>query len=125
MLKIIKLHIGLFRYIKTELPKQKTSKDIVKFFKNITIAYTKEIIKLFLSMFWIFDKEYRKLQKEVKKKETAKKDVVNALKLLKYSRDKMKKAGISRQRIRRFYLDLSRDAEALDKLVDDLMKEVN
>jgi len=124
MLRIVKLHIGLFRYIKQELPKQKNIKDILKFFKNILVAYVKEILRLIVGIGLLLTPEYRKQKKDLKKFEQAKKDVINAVKLLRYAKEKMKKAGISRQRIRRFFMDCGRDDDALKILTDDLMTEV-
>ena len=54
-MRLIKLHIGLFRYIKIELKKKRTLKQFVKFVKELIVAYIKELIKLYKDLFLIFD----------------------------------------------------------------------
>ena len=125
MFNLFKMHIGLVKYLIVEIPKRKTLKALIYFLRDVAKQYCKVNLKLYKDLFLVLDPEYNKQKKEFEKNNQAKQDVINALKLLKYSRDKMKAAGISRQRIRRFFLDLSRDEDALNKLVDDLMKEVN
>lgn len=122
--KIIQMHYSLIKYLNVELRKKRTSKELVYFLRDVLKNYCKVNLKLFKDLFLVFDPEYQKQKAEFEQNKKAKQDVINALKLLKYSRDKMKAAGISRQRIRRFFLDLSRDEDALNTLVDDLMKEV-
>jgi hypothetical protein len=117
------MHIGLIKYLNVELRKKRTPKELIYFIRDVAKRYLKVNLQEYKNLFLVFDPEYQKQKKEFEKNNKAKQDVINALKLLKYSRDKMKKAGISRQRIRRFFLDLSRDEDALNKLVDDLMKE--
>jgi hypothetical protein len=122
--RLLKLHLSLFKYLLTEFCKPKSLKTHIYFVKDIRKNYCKVMLKEYKSLFLVFDSEYQKQKKEYEKYQQAKKDVINALKVLRYAKEKMKKAGISRQRIRRFFLDASRDEEALNKLIDDLVKEV-
>jgi hypothetical protein len=123
-MQLLKMHLGLLKYIIQELPKIKGLKNFILFFKTILKAYLKELLRLYKNVFLILDPEYRKQKTQFDKYQNAKKEVVNALKLLKYVKVKMQKAGLPRQRIRRFFLELGRDDDALNKLVDDLMKEI-
>jgi hypothetical protein len=125
MRQLLKLNIGLFRYLRTELPKKKTPKEIVEFLKQIIKIYLKELLKLYKNLFLIFDKDYQIKKKEYEKYQKAKKEIAGLIKLLRYSKEKLRKAGVSRQRIRRFFIDLgSNDDNALQILCDDLMKEI-
>lgn len=122
MIRIVKLHLGLIKFIYIELKKKRTIQELIKFFRNLIGSYLKELLKLYKQL---FDMDYRKQQAEYKKYQQAKKEIVGLIKLLRYSKDKLKKAGLSRQRIKRFFIDLgSRDDEALQKLCDELMKEI-
>jgi len=122
---LIKLHIGLFKYLRMELPKKKTLKEVIKFVEPLVGIYLKELLKLYKSLFLIFDKEYRAKKAEYEKYQKAKKEITGLIKLLRYSKEKLRKAGVSRQRIKRFFIDLgSSDDNALQVLCDDLMKEI-
>lgn len=123
-MRIIKLHFGLFKYLKLELKKKRTLKQLILFFKSIFILYLKELLKLYKEQFLIFDSEYRKQKKEFRQYQKAQKEIIGLIKLLRYSKEKLKKAGISRQRIRRFFRDLGNDEDALQKLCDELIKEI-
>jgi hypothetical protein len=125
MNQLIKLHLGLIKYLKIELRKKRTLKELILFFANIIKLYLKELIRLYKTLFLVFDKDYQKQQQEYKKYQQAKKEIVGLIKLLRYSKEKLRKAGISRQRIKRFFIDLgSRDDNALQILCDELMKEI-
>jgi len=125
MKQLIKLHIGFFKYLKAELPKKRTSKEIVEFLKQVIIIYLKELLKLYKNIFLIFDKDYQLKKKEYEKYQKAKKEIMGLIKLLRYSKEKLRKAGLSRQRIKRFFIDLGgSDDNALQILCDDLIKEV-
>jgi hypothetical protein len=50
-MQIIKLHIGLMKFILKELPKKKTKKEFIDFFKSITKAYFKELLRLYKNIF--------------------------------------------------------------------------
>lgn len=125
MLKIIKLHQGLFNYLCIELKKTRTPKELVYFLLNTAKIYFKQSIQIYKEAFLIFDKDYIAKKKEFEKFQKAKKEITGLIKLLRYSKDKLRKSGLSRQRVKRFFIDLgSRDDDALQKLCDDLTKEI-
>jgi hypothetical protein len=124
-MRIIKLHIGLYRYLKEELKKKRNIKELIKFFKLLFLSYIKELFRLYKSMFLIFDANYRQQKNKFIKLQQAKKEIAGLIKLLRYSKSKLKKQGLSRQRIKRFFIDLgSSDDDALQKLCDELIKEI-
>jgi len=121
----IKLHVGLFKYLRQEILKKRTLKELVLFLKQVGTIYCKELLKIYKTLFLIFDADFKKQKKEYEKYQKAKKEIVGLIKLLRYSKDKLRKAGLSRQRIKRFFMDLgSSDDNALQKLCDELIKEV-
>ena len=122
---LIKLHIGLLKYLRQEILKKRTLKELILFLKQVGTIYFKELLKIYKTAFLIFDADYQKQKKEYDKYQKAKKEIVGLIKLLRYSKDKLRKAGLSRQRIKRFFMDLgSSDDNALQKLCDELIKEV-
>jgi len=124
MIKLIKLHVGLYRYLKIELNKKRTFRELVLFLLITIKAYFKELIRLYNTLFLIFDKEYRFQKKQYKKYQSAQKEIKGLIKLLRYSKTKLRKAGVSKQRIKRFFITLgSTDDDALHKLCDELIKE--
>jgi cyclophilin family peptidyl-prolyl cis-trans isomerase len=125
-MQIIKLHLGLVKYLIQELPKKKTPKEVVNFLHLLTKSYFKELLRLYKNVFLVFDKDYQAKKKEYDKYQKAKKEITGLIKLLRYSKERLRKAGVSRQRIKRFFISLgSSDDSALQILCDDLMKEVN
>jgi len=124
-MQIIKLHLGLVKYLIQELPKKKSLKEIIKFLHLIAKSYFKELLRLYKNIFLVFDKDYQAKKKEHDRYQKAKKEITGLIKLLRYSKEKLRKAGVSRQRIKRFFISLgSSDDSALQVLCDDLMKEV-
>jgi len=61
MNQIIRLHVGLYRFIKQELPKKKKLPEIIKFVLNITKAYIKELIRLYKNVFLILEIHFYKV----------------------------------------------------------------
>jgi len=123
-MKIIKLHIGLVKYLLRELPKRKTLKEKIELLKPIPKAYFGELVRLVKEMFLVFDKEYRNKKKEYKKYQQIKTDLQRCIKILHYVDEKMEKAGVNRQRRRQFWRDFYRDGEMRKEVFDDLMKEI-
>lgn len=124
-MKLIKLHVGLYHYLRKELKMKKTKKELVIYFRNTAKSYYRGLLRIYRESLLFFDPEFRKQRNEYKKYEKAKKDIMGLIKLLRYSKDKLRKSGVSRQRIRRFFMDVgSRDDDALQKLCDNLMNEL-
>ena len=124
MKQLVKLHLGLLKYLKVELPKKKNLKELIKFLYQVINIYLKEIIKLYKNLFLIFDKEYQVKKKEYDKYQKIKIDLQRALKLLQYIDNKMAKAGVNRQRRRQFWRDFYRDGQLRKDIFEDLLKEI-
>lgn len=125
MIRFIKLHIGLFLFIKRELPKKKTFKEIISFLKMVVKSYFKELLRMFLSLFSIFNKKYRKQRRDYKNYVRIKKDLNRCIKMLQYIDKKMQKAGLTRQKRRQFWRDFYSSGEVRKEIFEDLLKEIN
>ena len=125
MNRLVKLHIGLFRYLKAELPKQKTTKEVIKFLLNIIGAYFKEVFRLFKTLFLIFNKEYRKQKKQFDKMQQIKVELNRALKILRYIDKKSQDAGVPRWKMRQFWRDFTKNGAVRQDVFDDLLKDIN
>lgn len=124
-MQIIKLHLGLIRYIIKELPKKKTPKEIVEFLKQIILVYIKELIKLYKNLFLVFDKDYQDKKNQFDKMKQIKTDLNRALNILKYVDNKMEKAGVNRSRRRQFWRDFYRDGQVRKDTFNELLNEIN
>jgi len=124
MKQLIKLHIGLFKYLRTELPKKKTLKEVINFLKSLLGVYLKELLKLYKSLFLFLDKDYQEKKKQYNKMQQIKIDLNRALKMLRYIDTKMAKSGINRQRRRQFWRDFYKDGQVRKNVFDDLIKEI-
>lgn len=123
---LIRLHIGLVKFIITELKKKKkTPKELLKFVKEIVKVYFKALGQEVKSWFLIFNKDYRKQKKEYKKLQQVKKDLQRAVKILEYVDTKLEKKGINRQRRRQFWRDFYSNGQIRKDVFEDLMKEIN
>lgn len=124
-MQIIKLHIGLIKFIIKELPKKKTKKELIDFFKSITKAYFKELFRLYKNIFLLVDKDYQLKKKQFNDMNKLKGDLQRCLKMLQYVDTKMEKSGINRQRRRQFWRDFFKDGQVRKDIFDDLLKEIN
>jgi methionine salvage enolase-phosphatase E1 len=124
-MRLIKLHIGLFRYIKIELKKKRTPKQFVKFVKELIVAYIKELIKLYKDLFLILDADYQKQNQAYKKSQQIKVDLQRCLKMLQYVDEKMKQSKIPGYKRRQFWRDFYRDGQLRKDVFDDLLKEID
>jgi hypothetical protein len=125
MKQLIKLHLGLFRYLRVELPKQKTLKKIIEFLKQLIGVYLRELLKLYKNLFLILDPIYQKQKKEYDKYQKIKIDLNRALKILQYVDDKLEKNGVNRQRRRQFWRDFYSSGQCRKDVFEDLLKEIN
>lgn len=124
-MQIIKLHLGLIRYLSRELPKKRTPKQFLQFLKQIIGMYLKELLKLYKNIFLIFDKEYQEKKKQYNKMQQIKKDLNRALKILQYIDEKMIKQGKNRQEIRQFWLDFTKSGQVREDIFQELLKDIN
>jgi len=123
-MKLIRAHIGLIKYILQEIKNKKTFKDFVKFGIEIIKSYMKFWVQYFIHLGIMFNKDYRKQQKKYKKYMEVKADLQKALKILKYIDNKMKKSGLSRQKIRQFWRDFYKSGQVRKEMFDDLLKDM-
>lgn len=123
-MRLIKAHIGLIKYIIQEFKKKKNLKGYVYFFGNLIKLYINFWIEYFKHLVNLFNSEYRKQLKQYKKYNSIKKDLQQALKILKYIDDKMQKAGLSRQKRRQFWNDFYKNGQVRKEMFDELMKEM-
>lgn len=123
-MRILKLHLGLVRYILNELPKQKGLRKVVKFFLNLSKAYSIAILNEYRLFLKSFDTEYRNQIKKQKKNEDLRKKLYQALKLLQYIETKMSKEGISRQRRRQFWREFYGSGQIRKEVFEELLKEI-
>ena len=126
MLNIIKAHINFVQVIVQELKKKKPIKEHLKFLKEMGKSYLKvntNLIKKQITS--LFNKEYRKQQKEYKKYQKIKVDLQRCLKMLQYVDEKMDKAGVNRQRRRQFWRDFYSSGQVRKDVFEELMKELN
>lgn len=124
-MRLIKLHIGLFRYIKIELKKKRTLKQFIKFVKELIVAYIKELIKLYKDLFLILDADYQKQNQAYKKSQQIKVDLQRCLKMLQYVDEKMKQSKIPGYKRRQFWRDFYRDGQLRKDVFEDLLKEID
>lgn len=124
-MKIIKLHLGLLKYLIKELPKKRTPKEFVKFLEITAKAYFIELLKLYKTLFLIFDPIYQAKKKEYDKYQKIKVDLKRCLKMLQYIDDKMAKAGINRQRRRQFWRDFYTNGQIRKEVFEELLKELD
>jgi hypothetical protein len=125
MKQLIKLHIGLFKYLRKELPKQNTLKKLIEFLKQIIGVYLRELLKLYKNLFLILDPTYQKQKEQYDKYQKIKKELQQALKMLQYVDDKLEKSGINRQRRRQFWRDFYSSGQCRKDVFEDLLKEIN
>ena len=124
MKQLIKLHIGLYRFLNRELPKIKTLKGLIKFLKPITLAYLGELLRLYKNVYLVFDKEYQKNKKQFDKTQKIKADLNRALKILQYIDKRMVQQGKNRQYIRQFWRDFYSERQVREDVFNELFKEI-
>jgi hypothetical protein len=123
-MRIVKLHIGLFNYLRTELKKPRKPNELVRFLQAIGKSYFAELLKLYKELFRQLDPEFQKQKKEYEKYNTLKTDLQRALKLLKYIDNKLAKQGISRNARRQFWRDFYARGQVRTETFNDLLKEI-
>lgn len=120
-MQIINLHIGLIKYLYTELKKKRTPKELLIFLAKVGKSYLKELLKLYKQL---FDPEYQKQKKEYEKQKKIKADLQRAIRLLKYIDDQMIKTGMSRQERRGYWKNFYTNGQIRTDVFNNLSKEV-
>ena len=124
MIQVIKLHLGLIKYLLQELSKRKTLKEKINIFKPIPKAYARELLRIYKTLFLVFDKDYQKQKAQYKKMQNIKVDLQRCIKILKYVDEKMDGAGVNRQRRRQFWRDFYKDGAMRKEVFDQLLNEI-
>ena len=105
MLKILKLQIGFFKFLRVELKKKRNLTELVKFFRNALYAYGKAMLTEYKNLWLYIDPEYRKQQKQYTQHNQLMTDLKRAIKILRMVDDNMEKRGINRHSRRQFWRD--------------------
>lgn len=108
MIRLIKLHLGLILYLRAELKKKRTIKDLLRFFRDLGKRYVSVMLQEYKNVFLILDPLYRQQKAQFEQQQKAQKTVKQIFKLFQYINEdlliKMKKDKKQRQQIRRdFY----------------------
>lgn len=124
MVRIIKLHIGLFNYLRSEIKKKRKPNEWVRFLQATTKAYYIELLKLYKELFRLLDPEFQKQKKQYEQYNKLKVDLQRALKLLQYIDGKLAKQGVSRTSRRQFWRDFYSRGQVRTETFNDLLKEL-
>jgi hypothetical protein len=122
--KVIKLHYALILFLARELPKKRTPKEFVYFIRDVLKQYYKIHLQEYKNLLQLLDPEFRKQRAEFEKHNKVKADLQRALKILQYIDRKMVKEGKSRQSIRQFWLDFTKNAQVREDVLAGIEKEL-
>jgi len=122
--KVIKLHYALILFLVRELPKKRSPKEFVYFIRDVLKQYYKIHLQEYKNLLLLLDPEYRKQKSEFDKHNKVKADLQRALKILQYIDRKMVKEGKSRQSIRQFWLDFTKNAQVRQDVLEGIEKEL-
>jgi hypothetical protein len=122
--KIIKMHLGLIKYLNKELRVKRNLKQLIIFFRDLLKRYCQVNFQEYKNLFNILDPEYRKQKVEFDKHNKVRVDLQRALKILQYIDRKMVKEGKSRQSIRQFWLDFTKNAQVRQDVLEGIEKEL-
>jgi len=126
MLKIIKLHTGLVKFLRQQLPQQKSIRKVIIFLYKLTKnAYIPQLLRLYKDLFVNLDPEYRTKVKANEKYTRIKKDLENARKLLNYVNKKMVEKKYTRTQQRQFWVSFYKDGRVRTEIFKWLMEEIN
>lgn len=120
MIRLIRLHRGLLRYIKFELPKQKGFRKVVRFFLNLSKAYYIAMLNEYRYFLKQFDPSYHKQKSQIKKYNQYKRDLTNAYKLLQF----MIKQGNDRTERKQLREDFIKYGKLSKQLQETILKEI-
>lgn len=124
MLRIVQLHLGLFKYLRVELKKKRTSKVLVMFFKQLLLSYFRELLRLYKELFLLLDPDFKKQKQQYKNYQQIKVDLQRALKLLQYIDKNMVKMGKNRKERKQFWRDFYKSAQVRVDVLKELEKEI-
>jgi len=124
-MRLIKVHIGLIKYLKEALIKEKTIKGRIKIFKNVIKSYP-IVIKNEIVVIWksLFDKQFKEEKKKYNNIQKLKKEFQKALKMLHYFDESMKKKGFPSWRRKQFWRDFYKSESVRTEVFEELAKEL-
>ncbi len=120
MIRILKLHLGLVKYVNSELRKQKGFRNVVKFFLNLGKAYYTAMLNEYRILLNSLDPKYRKQIKFQKKYMQYKKDLANAWKILQY----MIKQGENRTERKQIKYDFERFGKISKEIEEAILRDI-
>jgi hypothetical protein len=121
MIKVIKFHVGLIKFLKQQLPKQKSlRKGIVFLYGLIKNAYLPQLLRLYKDLFLMFDPIFIAKRKREEKYTQARKDLHNAWKLVQYMINR-EDTRTKRKQVRR---DFEKHGMISKELEQEILKEL-
>ena len=120
MRKLLNLHFKILQYLRQELKKKHTPKELVYFFKSFIVNYfvfVKTEYKIRLQqLVLLFDKEYNKKKIEYDKYQQYKKDLANAYRLVQYML-KQKTNRVGRKQVARDFIKYGRISKEMEATI--------
>jgi methionine salvage enolase-phosphatase E1 len=123
-MRLVKLHLGLFTYLRIELKKSRKPNELVRFLQAVGKSYFQELLKLYKELFRLFDPEFQKQKKQYDNYNKLKIDLQRCIKMLQYLDKKMQQRGVSRQMRRHFWQNFYKDGQVRVEVFNDLLKEI-
>jgi uncharacterized protein (UPF0147 family) len=123
-MRIVKLHLGLFKYLWDELKKKRTPKQLIYFLRDVGKSYYKELLKQYKNLFLMFDLDYQKQQKQYSNYNKIKKELQQALKMLQYIDKRMIEQKVPRNIRRQFWNDFRKNGNVRKETFEQLLKEI-
>lgn len=115
-MRILKLHQGLYRYLRIELKRKRSSRELVFFLKKILESYIKEILKIVNYSLNYFNPIYVKQRIEYKKYLQYKKDLSNAWRILQFVL-KQGKTKQERKQIKSDFIKFGRISKEVEQII--------
>jgi methionine salvage enolase-phosphatase E1 len=123
-MRLVKLHLGLFTYLRIELKKSRKPNELIRFLQAVGKSYFQELLKLYKELFRLFDPEFQKQKKQYDNYNKLKIDLQRCIKMLQYLDKKMQQRGVSRQMRRHFWQNFYKDGQVRMEVFNDLLKEI-
>jgi hypothetical protein len=121
---LIKIHVGLFNFLKVELKKKRTMSQLIYFFQDVIKGYVKVMLHEYKMLFQLFDKDYRIQKAKYDKVQKLKQQLETAIKLLQIVDERMAEMGAPRHYRRQFWRDFQRDGKVRKELFEELIKQM-
>jgi hypothetical protein len=119
-MRIINLHIGLFKYLRTELKRKRTPNQLIKFLLDLGKNYLLTILNEYKMLFHYLDPQYQKARQDYKLQQQYRKDITNAWKILQW----MMKKGNNRYERKQIKRDFIKYGKMTKELQDAILRDV-